>query len=224
MRTLFFLCMLLSSTGLFAEQIKFDIQGKVKEPNGSKYAYLYSKGDKDLFMKVPLINGSFKFSSAVDLEKKLLRWGLIFLDARGDIKVEDIEKNLRNKTWVPGGTPKLKVIILEDVDLNILKEQEMNYLTISGKGQLNKQVKELDGNGNAKQLKLAEFIKKYPDSPVGVDYLKSVPKYLKVLPIEKIKEVFGNTPQAILAMLSPRLRNSAEGKSIRADIEKFQKK
>lgn len=219
MKILVFLGLLITSTSLFAQQFAFEVKGQIQDTEKAKYAYLYSAGNKGLFLRVPLVNGTFKFKSNADLDGNLLRWGIIFVEARNNVTAVEVKKNLDTQTWLPGGTAKIKNIILEDIDLDITQGSQINYPEIVGGGIFNKQLKEITATGSAKKINSFEFIKKYPNSPVSVLELETVARFSVEVPAAKIEKVFGGSPQEMYAMLSDRLKQSKEGKAVKMKIE-----
>ncbi|KIA89178.1 hypothetical protein OC25_25630 [Pedobacter kyungheensis] len=219
MKILVFLGLLVTSTSLFAQQFAFEVKGHIQDTEKAKYAYLYSAGNKGLFLRVPLVNGTFKFKSNADLDGNLLRWGIIFVEARNNVTAAEVKKNLDTQTWLPGGTAKIKNIILEDIDLDITQGSQINYPEIVGGGIFNKQLKEITATGSAKKINSFEFIKKYPNSPVSVLELQGIANFLEVLSLAKFEQTFGGSPQKMYAMLSDRLKESKEGKAVKMKIE-----
>lgn len=223
MKILVFLGMLIWTTGLFAQSFTFEVKGRINESEGEKYAYLYSAGNKDLFLKVPVVGGTFKFKSNADLDGSLLRWSIIFVEGRNNVTAAEVKKNLESKSWLPGGTPKIINIILENIDLDIKQGSQINYAKITSEGVFNKQLKELRNTGNTKGINAFDFIKKYPNSPVSLDELQSAVNFSKILPEAKIKQVFGGSPKQMYMMLSNRLKQSKEGKLIKIKIDEGKK-
>ncbi|WP_412467235.1 hypothetical protein [Pedobacter sp. KLB.chiD] len=219
MKILVFLAMLFWSTGLFAQWFTFEVKGHIDDAEKAKYAYLYSAGNRNIFLKVPLVGGNFKFSSTANLDGSLLRWAVIFVETRDNVTAAEVKKNLDSKTWRLGGTPKIKSIILENVDLDITKGSQINYAKIAGGGTFNKQLEELGSNGNVDKINLFDFIRKYPNSPVSLLKLQGLVNFLKVLPAAKFEQIYGGSPQQMYAMLSDRLKQSKEGKLIKTKID-----
>jgi len=223
MKILVFLAMLIWSTSLFAQLFTFEVKGHIEDAERAKYAYLYSAGNKNLFLKVPLVGGNFKFNSNANLDGSLLRWAVIFVETRDNVTAAEVKKNLNSNTWILGGTPKIKSIILENIDLEVKKGSQINYAKIAGGGVFNKQLEELDANGNVNKINLFDFIKKYPNSPVSLLKLKGLVNFLKVLPAAKFEQIYGGSPQQMYVMLSDHLKQSKEGKLIKTKIDEVKK-
>ncbi|MEH3112018.1 hypothetical protein [Pedobacter terrae] len=202
---------------------KFEVKGHIDDAEKAKYAYLYSAGNKNLFLKVPLVDGNFKFNSNTNLDGSLLRWAVIFVETRDNVTRAEVKNNLDSKTWRVGGTPNIKRIILENVDLAVSKGSQINYAKIAGGGVFNKQLGELGDSGNADRINLFDFIKKYPNSPVSLLNLQGAVKFLKVLPAAKFEQIYGGSAQQMYAMLSDRLKQSKEGKLIKTKIDEGKK-
>lgn len=223
MKILVFLVMLVGSTSLFAQSYTFEVRGHIKGTESAKYAYLYSAGAKDLFLKIPLVDGTFKFNSTANLDGNLLRWAVLFVETRNNVTAVEVKKNLDSMIWLPGGTPKIKSIILENINLDINSGSQINYAKITGGGVLNKQLEELRSNGNAKKIKAFDFIKKYPNSPVSLLELQGVIKFYNILSANEFQQIYGGSPKQMYVTLSERLKQSKEGKLIKIKIDEGKK-
>lgn len=222
MKNLLTLVILLSALNLFAQKLPFEINGTIKAYGNSKFAYLYSKGEKDLFLRVPLVNGKFNFKGETDLDGELVKFGLLFVDARNNVTAGEVETKLKKGTWIPEGTAAIERLILEDITLEITESGQINYPKIVGGGVLNKQLKECTDTDPAKKVKLLDFVKKYPDSPVGVLQMQSAVRFLKIPQFNGFDKVFGSSRE-IYASFSDRLKQTRQVITLKKDIDLYYK-
>ena len=109
----------------FAQNVKFNIEGRIEDTKNAKYAYLSTlsqqipiSSDK-IFMITPIVDGKFGFQGVFDLDGKAYQQACVFVDERGNISKEELLSKFRQSVWLIGREENLRGIILEDLTLGI---------------------------------------------------------------------------------------------------------
>jgi hypothetical protein len=212
------------SLSLSAQTIKFNVHGTVKITKNAKYAYLSTLSQQipisspKIFIVAPIVNGHFQLSGKFDLEGKILQYGCVFLDERGDITKEELQLKFKELVWVTGRDSHLRKIILENLGLEIEQRDQMIASKIISGGIMTKQLDEQTQAIKAGNRKFIEYIKKYPDSPVSLAAVMENNSVFYPPKKEKHESWYGLPLESYL-LLSPRLKHSKEGVQLKKDID-----
>jgi hypothetical protein len=204
MRIRLFLLLLCLPFFSLAQIVHYNITGTIKNSEDAKYAYLIIRGKK-AFVE-PVVNGKFSFKDTIALGPGFYRGGYLLLDTRGNITAEEVDSKLKQQVWRMGVTPNLRNIALEETQFAIEAADKLLDATIVKGGELTRQMKELgefrkEGNFKA-------FVLKYPDSPVSISFISSIPRSFGIpMELEEIEQRFGS-PRELFPLLSERLRTS----------------
>lgn len=228
MRSLFTLAIVLSSFCLSAQTIHFKVKGAVKNTSNAKYAYISTlsqqipiSSDK-VFIVTPIINGKFQLSGTFDLKGKPYQHACVFLDSRGNISKEELASKFKQLIWITGQDKHLRIIILENISLDVQERDKMIVSTVVAGGRLTKQLDEEGLAIIAGNKKMIDFIKTYPDSPISFDRVKNLCDFIDSRNKSRLESHFGSLND-LYASLSQKLRNSKEGIALRKEIEEKNK-
>lgn len=205
-----------------AQVINFNINGEYSGTDGKKFAYLTTlsqqrpKSSDKIFLKVPIIDGKFKFDGKFDLMDEFYQNACVFLDTRGDITKQEAVSKFYNIIWVVGREKNLHHIILENMQLKFVNEE----MSVASGGMLTKQHQELQHFYKQKSNILVNFIKQYPDSPVSYYALEGVYSLYDKEDYDRIQQIYGN-PYEMYNLLSLRLKQTKKGIQLKKDIDGF---
>ena len=212
------LLFLLLPSFVTAQTINYKIEGKIKNPENSKYAYLIIRGKKPIVK--PIINGEFIFKDTIDLGLGFYKGGYLLLENRGNITSEEVSSKLKQGIWKLGVTSNLKNIALEDIKLDIEGSNIIDAAIIEG-GELTRQMDELNQERKINNFKA--FIIKYPDSPVSISFISSI-LYSFGIPMELAElERRHGSPRELFPLLSEKLRMSKKGIEVKRSIDEAYK-
>jgi hypothetical protein len=232
MKYLFSVALLISVYGCAAQQqdhantkshIKpYTIEGTVLDTDSAKFAYLTTMSQQlpissdKVFSVVPIVNGKFQFDGTFDLENKKYQHACVFVDIRGNISKEETLSKFRRLIWITGKTKNIRNIVLENLHLEIPGYSNTINAKVTSGGILTKQS---DESGTAvREGKLAEFIGKYPDSPISFDQVVTVTALTDESNRDKSASLYG-TPEELFKKLSLQQRKSKEGIKLKEKID-----
>ncbi len=198
---------------LSAQTVDFSIEG-VGNPGNAKYAYLYMS--KDRLEKTEFKEGRFKIEGKINLNGQFYRTGLLFLDERNDISFEEVESKLKEHVWLPGRDQFIKSIVLEEIKIEITEPDKLSDVNFT-KGVLTQKM--VESRIAAKEGNPINFIRKYPDSPVGLYTVSSLVPFYE-LPGGKARERWGSISE-MYDQLSERLKNSEQGVALKKKIDQL---
>jgi hypothetical protein len=202
-----------------AQIVHYNISGIIKDAEQAKYAYLIIRGKKAFV--TPVIDGKFSFKDTIALGPGFYRGGYLLLDTRGNITVEEVDSKLKQQVWRMGVTPNLRNIALEETQFAIEAGDKLLDATIVKGGELTRQMKELDEFRKERNFKA--FVLKYPDSPVSISFISSIPRSFGIpMALEKIEQRVGS-PRELFPLLSERLRTSEKGIEVKRIIDEAYK-
>jgi hypothetical protein len=204
---------------LAAQTVSFSIQGTLKEEGKAKYIYMYSTYGQQVFSKYPIQGNAFTITGKAELEGEFYKTAILFIDERGDISADEVKSKLDQQIWMPGRTPQLKIVVLEDMELEIPSSDRLNELQIVSGGILSRQYGE--AGTAASQRKTKEFIEKHADSPVSLYILQPLIKLFDIIPErDHLINLYGE-PKQLYALLSDRLKNSKQGMALKKAIDEL---
>ncbi|MDR6784079.1 hypothetical protein ABIE26_002532 [Pedobacter africanus] len=219
---------LISNTYLvFAQDVNFNIQGRIEDTKNAKYAYLSTLSQRipissdKIFMITPIVDGKFGFQGVFDLQGRTYQQACVFVDERGNISKEELLSKFRKLVWVIGREENLREIILEDLTLDIDEPAKIIYSKVVERGTLTKQLDEYNENSRSGR-KMLDFVKKYPDSPFTFEVIRSLTSVIVPANRDRIESKTGSL-SGLYALLSERLKNSKEGISLKQQIDKKSK-
>ncbi|WP_158797885.1 hypothetical protein [Pedobacter sp. L105] len=209
---------------LIAQPIKFNIQGEIKNTAHAKFAYLTTLSQQTtisspkIFIVSPIINGEFSFKGTFNLEQNDYQQACVFVDERSNISKEEIASKFKELIWVTGREGNLRMIVLEDLTLKIEGQDQMKVSEITAGGKLTKQLDELHLAFVKGDKEFLVFIKKYPDSPISFDGVKSLTNMAQASNKDKIESRWGS-PVEQYELLSNRLKKSGKGIILKKQID-----
>lgn len=208
---------------LSAQLIRFKIEGTVKNITHAKFAYLSSfyqqvtVSSPKIFMVSPIVNGKFTFSNTFDLEGKDFQHACVIVDERGNISKEELASRFKQQSWVAGREKFIRIVLLENLKLDIPERDQTRTAAVVTGGRLTKQLDEMGLAMREGNKKLVSFVKKYPDSPVtlyAVEQCSDTRGYNQ----EKLLNAWGS-PSELYNPLSERLKKTPRGIALKKDIE-----
>jgi hypothetical protein len=199
---------------LFAQtKINYNITGVIKNKTNAKYAYLVKSAE--IFNKTPIVNSSFNFKSSIDLGDDLFKAVYLFVSERDNYTYEEV-KNLQEQGVMRlGYDENSKVVVLEDISLEIENPEELKNAKIISGGFLTKQWIEKDLA--ITQGEIPAFVKAHPDSPISINLMQGSIRFYK-LDIERAETRFGNLKE-LFALLTEKLRLSKQGVLLKKAID-----
>jgi hypothetical protein len=212
---------------LSAQLIKFKIAGTVKNVTHAKFAYLSSfyqqvtVSSPKIFMVSPIINGKFEFSNTFDLEGKDFQHACVIVDERGNISKEELASRFKQQSWIAGREKFIRVVLLENLKLDIPERDQTRTATVVAGGRLTKQLDEMGLAMREGNKKLVSFVEKYPDSPVtllAVEQCSDTRGYNH----DKLLKAWGSASE-LYSPLSERLKKTPRGIALKRDIEEQSK-
>ena len=202
-----------------AQTVHYNITGTIKNPENAKYAYLIIRGKKAF--AEPIVDGKFSFKDTIALGPGFYRGGYLLLDNRGNITAEEVDSKLRQQVWRMGVTPNLRNIALEETQFAIETADKLLDATIVRGGELTRQMAEFSEFRKERNFK--GFVLKYPDSPVSISFISSIPRSFGLpMELEEIERRFGS-PRELFPLLSERLRTSEKGMEVKRVIDEAYK-
>lgn len=196
-------------------KISYNITGVIKNNITARYAYLV-KGT-ELFSMTPIVNSSFNFKSSIDLGDELYKSAYLFVSERNDFTYEEL-KNLQEQ-----GVIKLdydgnsKVVLLEDISLEIENSDQLKNAKITSGGTLTKQWMQRELAISKGEIPI--FVKAHPDSPISISLIQGSIRFYK-LDIERAEIRFGK-PKELFALLTERLKSSKPGALLKKAIDEI---
>lgn len=216
MKRLITIVLLLCPVMLIAQEIKFHVQGLVQDTSHAKFAYLSTLthrvdlASQKIFMVAPVVDGKFEFKGTFDLEGKDSQVACVFVDDRGNISKEELASKYKLLVWVADREENIRVITLENLSLAIQGRDEMKDAKVVKDGVLTKQLDEWTIAYRSKKAGMIGFIKKYPDSPKNLEYLRSLIDFATLPNADKLVAEYGRAEE-MYPLLSERLKNSKRG-------------
>jgi peroxiredoxin len=204
----------------WTQTISFKINGSVKDTTHAKFAYLTTTtqqitiaSDK-VYMVVPVKNGNFEFKGEFNLEGKPYQYACVFLDDRGDISKAEADSKFKNFIWVAGRNDHLRIVVLEDLNLEIKEKDSMMVSKIIAGGSFTKQNDDYGLAIRAANKKLVTFLRRYPDSPMSFEMASQTIKGIGDNNRESNEQRYGSASELFLA-LSEKQRNSVAGLALK---------
>lgn len=211
-------CFLLLPFASIAQTVQFNVKGTVNNHEKPNYAYLVNSGGRQLFMMTPIVNGAFQFKGSADLEGEFLKYAYLILDERANITAEEANSKLKQRVWNVRETPSLISFVLEDITFEIEAPEKVNSAKVVEGGFMTKQSKEY---GQAIRDKdQITFIKKYPDSPIGLYGLQVLLRFFELPDKDKSEGTWGD-PREMYGLLSERLKGSKQGIALKKKLDEI---
>lgn len=223
MRAFIVLYLLIQSFLSSGQTITFNVAGLVKNTENAKFAYLTTlsqqipiSSDK-IFMVTPIKSGKFNFNGNFSLQGKDFQYACVIIDERGDISKDELQSKFKELIWVTGREENIRIIILENIKLDIQKRDETITAKIITGGVFTKQRDELDVAVRSRNKKVLEFIKKYPDSPLSFTEVEETAEFISSFNKDKIESRVGSLTDLYNA-LSNKIRLSNRGLALKKII------
>jgi hypothetical protein len=209
----YFLCFLLfSCLTISAQDITYNILGKIRTPGDYKYVYLhmFDVDDASISLRcVPIVRNEFSFAGTVDLKHRLSINAAIFLGMSSSLTYDSIRRVEKELGYIR----MCRFVALEDLTIDIQNPGDISRAKVTG-GLLNREkdeVTELTSDG-----KFNEFLDTRLDSPASLTLLSSLTHLAEFLKLDKV--YFLRKFEAF----SLRLRTSPEAKKLLEKIDSIE--
>ena len=192
MRVIITLCLFINSLISLGQTIKFKVDGIVKNTKHAKFAYLTTLSQQipissnKIFMVTPINNGKFSFKGMFNLEGKDYQYACDIIDERGNITKEELTSKFKQLIWVTGIEKNIRLIILENLSLDVLESDQTISSKILSGGFLTNHRDKLGTAIKERNKKVLEFVKTYPDSPISFDEVEELASFINPSNKEKI--------------------------------------
>lgn len=222
-KILFATLFVVSSFCASAQTISFNVSGIVKDTTNAKFAYLTTTTQQvpisspKIFMIVPIIAGKFEFVGTFDLEGKDFQHACVIIEERGNISKEEAASKFKQLIWISGREKNMKIVMLEDVKLEIDSRQSTKEALVVEQGALTRQLDAYSVAVRAKEGAFINFLKKYSDSQLSLYQVEEHTSSLDLSSKEKMESIMGS-PQEMYDALSERLKVSLRGLAIKEKI------
>jgi len=219
-KILFYL--LLSPYFLKAQITKFTVKGVIADTAGARYAYLTSLSrqnalSSDLYFKmVPIVNGKFEISGTFDLKGKPYQQGILFIHHRANITKKEIQSKFEHFIWPAYYSTDYKSISLETMTVAIPSGKQVNEMKVTEGGKITALRAEYNLSAKQGGERLIALLKANPDAQASLELVTTQSWSFSYR--DTIKTYWG-TPLTLFTMLSDRLQNSKEGKSLKQKMD-----